>query len=415
MSKNRLIAIIACGALLVGGVSTSALTSFNTNNHTNQINSKILLSAPANNNQAVVINTNKNPLVLYTAANSNSSIASYLTVGEMLTYQTTSNPNFYKVTVQETGATGYISANNIQIIESGLNQAFNNLNEQGKIINVSSNVRLRTQPDMQGNIISNYKNDTSINILGKQGQWYKVEIGNQTGYMYQEYVGIDNSTVNNNPNNKATNTNDSNSNATTSKNSSNKVATSSTPYTGTHVDNMQNGSMLGGKSTKSNTSSSNNSSTKPSTTVANATNTTTTSNANSSNKNSNTTNSNDNSSTSNNSLSKQMYINKLNKINSIVKNMPNGETTAQMLNNGTKISNLWNNELNSISSAISNTLQNSKLKAFQASQANWNTQKDSAIKNLQDQGGSISGVNALNENIKLTKSRCYFLINKYMN
>ncbi|MGL5634681.1 MAG: hypothetical protein ACRDDL_06450, partial [Sarcina sp.] len=88
---------------------------------------------------------------------------------------------------------------------------------------------------------------------GKQGQWYKVEIGNQTGYIYQEYVGLDNSTVNNSPNTK--------------------TATSSTPYTTPHVDNMQNGTIPGGENISSNssdkTNSPNNNNTIPSNTTNN--------------------------------------------------------------------------------------------------------------------------------------------------
>ena len=195
MGKNKLIALVTSAVLIAGGVGVTALASNKTNNVTTKVENHVLLSAPATSNQAVVINTNKSPLVLYSAPNASSSVASYLSIGEMLTYQTTNNANFYKVTVQETGATGYISANNIQIIESGLNQAFNDMSGQGQVINVTRNVILRSQPDMQGSIMGNYKNNMPITLLGKQGQWYKVTIGGQTGYMYQEYVGIDNNNV----------------------------------------------------------------------------------------------------------------------------------------------------------------------------------------------------------------------------
>ncbi|MGL4989898.1 MAG: SH3 domain-containing protein [Sarcina sp.] len=247
MSKNKLIAIITCGALFVGSISASAIITDNTNTNIKEINNQILLSAPTSNNQGVVINTNQSPLVLYTQPNTNSSVADYLSIGEMLTYQTTSNPNFYKVTVQETGDTGYISSNNIQIIASGVNQGFNPLSEQGQVINVTSNVKLRSQPDMQGSVLATYKNNANINILGKQGQWYKVEIGNQTGYIYQEYVGLDNSTVNNSPNNN-----------TTPNSSSNNNANNNATHNATPNSSLNNNATTNNNNANNNTTSSNN-------------------------------------------------------------------------------------------------------------------------------------------------------------
>lgn len=191
MSKNRLIAILT-STILIGGMI--GCTTFSNqkilNNNTTKIVNKVLLAAPSLKNLAVVINTGKNPLVLYSSANSNSEISSYISVGEMLNYQKTDNPNFYKVTVQETGATGYISAANIQIIESGVNEVYTSINKSGVIINVSNDVKLMSNPNVNSQVLGSYKNNTNMNILGKQGQWYKVEAGTQVGYMYQSYVGI---------------------------------------------------------------------------------------------------------------------------------------------------------------------------------------------------------------------------------
>ena len=253
MVKNKLIALVTSAVLFAGGVGVTALASNKTNHVTTKVENHVLLSAPATSNQAVVINTNKSPLVLYSAPNSSSSVASYLSIGEMLTYQTTNNANFYKVTVQETGATGYISANNIQIIESGLNQAFNDMSGQGQVINVTRNVILRSQPDMQGSIMGNYKNNMPITLLGKQGQWYKVTIGGQVGYMYQEYVGIDNSSNGN------VTTNSNSGKATMNNNSGNAKSTAiiSSSHPNININTNTNNS-TNGKSpinTTSNTSS----------------------------------------------------------------------------------------------------------------------------------------------------------------
>ncbi len=192
MTKKKIITLIACSILVSGIIGSGALIS-NKNMNVKNIQNHILLAAPDLDNLAVVINTNKNPLVLYSSPNSNSSVESYISVGEMLNYQSTSNPNFYKVTVQETGASGYISADNMQIVESGLNKTYSNINKNGQVINVTTNVKLMSSPDVHSQILGSYKENTPIIVIGKQDQWYKVKIAGQTGYMYQEYVGIDNS------------------------------------------------------------------------------------------------------------------------------------------------------------------------------------------------------------------------------
>lgn len=192
MTKNKLIGFITAAAL----ISSFAVGCVNLNAHlgkTNNSENKILLAQMQSNtsNEGVVINTNKAPLVLYSNANANSNIESYVSVGEMLSVEGSSN-GFYKVRVQETGATGYISGYNIQMITSGVNDAYYNVNRSGSIINVDSDVHLRTNATMTSNVLGSFKNGTSINVLGKKGSWYNVEVGNQKGYIYQEYVAIDN-------------------------------------------------------------------------------------------------------------------------------------------------------------------------------------------------------------------------------
>ncbi len=191
MLKQKITSIII-GTLMISGVMIGVNTLNNTkitNDNTKVVN-KVLLSAPSSaSERAVVVNTDNSPLVLYSKANGNSNITSYISVGEMLTIES-SGDNFYKVKVQETGAVGYISAHNLQIITSGVNDPCSVVNKEGYIINVSSRVNLRANATMASNILNKLTNDTKINILGKQGQWYKVNCNGTVGYIYQEYIGI---------------------------------------------------------------------------------------------------------------------------------------------------------------------------------------------------------------------------------
>ena len=221
MLKHKITSIII-GSLMLSGVVIGVNTINNTkiiNDNTKVVN-KVLLSAPTSTNErAVVVNTDNSPLVLYSSASASSNITSYISVGEMLTIQA-SGDNFYKVKVQETGAVGYISANNIQIITSGVNDSYNEVNKQGDIINVSSRVNLRANATMNSNILAKLSNNTKIDVLGKQGKWYKVNYNGTIGYIYQEYIGLTNANLSSNKN-----LNNSKSSASTSvqSNTTNKV------------------------------------------------------------------------------------------------------------------------------------------------------------------------------------------------
>ena len=190
----------------------------------------MVLAETVNNsgNKACVINGNDS-LVLYTSA-SNSNIQSYISVGEMLTINSYSN-GYYNVTVQETGATGYISSSDMQKIVSGVEDNLTSLSGTAYTTNVSTMVNLREEATMNSTTLAKLKNNTSITLLGKQGDWYKVSYNGTTGYIYGEYIAIANS----NTNSSAINNTSSSSNnkskiigttSSNSKNSSIKVISS---------------------------------------------------------------------------------------------------------------------------------------------------------------------------------------------
>ena len=192
MLKHKITSIIM-GSLMLSGVmiGANAINNAKTINDNTKVVNKVLLSAPTSiiGERAVVVNRDNSPIVLYSSASASSNITSYISVGEMLTIQSSGN-NFYKVKVQETGAVGYISANNLQIITSGVNDPYKSIDQQGFIINVSSRVNLRANATMGSDILAKLKNDARLDILGKKGQWYKVNYDGTIGYIYQEYVGI---------------------------------------------------------------------------------------------------------------------------------------------------------------------------------------------------------------------------------
>ena len=227
-ARNKmLVGILVVSLIGAGGMFLSSNASIS--NNTMGIN-KTVLAGTVNNsgNKACVINGNDS-LVLYTSA-SNSNIQSYISVGEMLTINSYSN-GYYNVTVQETGATGYISSSDMQKIVSGVEDNLTSLSGTAYTTNVSTMVNLREEATMNSTTFAKLKNNTSITLLGKQGDWYKVSYNGTTGYIYGEYIAIANS----NTNSSAINNTSSSSNnkskiigttSSNSKNSSIKVTSS---------------------------------------------------------------------------------------------------------------------------------------------------------------------------------------------
>ena len=239
-AKNKiLVGVLAISLIGVGGAFLSSHTALS--NNTIGINRTVLAETLNNDgNKACVINGNDS-LVLYTSA-SNSDIQSYISVGEMLTINSYSN-GYYNVTVQETGATGYIATSNMQKIVSGVWDNLTSLSGTAYITNVSTVVNLREEATMNSTSLAKLKNDTSITLLGEQGNWYKVEYNGATGYIYGEYIAISNSnTVNN-----------SNSNTTTSSNTSktNGISSSSNSSTNKNISSNSGTSTQNATSSKS--------------------------------------------------------------------------------------------------------------------------------------------------------------------
>lgn len=195
MNKNKIAGLVLAGAIISSASTgaTSSIISSPIKTKTSTKNEKLLVADQSTqmDSTAVVVNGD-NSLVLKNKVNG--AIVSYLSAGEML-HVTSKVGSYYKVTVEETGATGFISANNVELILNGENSNFVSLNENGHVINVSSEVHLRGKASLNSNIIGFLKNGDSFKILGKEGQWYKVNSNGHIGFIFEEYVAKDNDNI----------------------------------------------------------------------------------------------------------------------------------------------------------------------------------------------------------------------------
>ncbi|PWL52413.1 MAG: hypothetical protein DBY38_10795 [Clostridium cadaveris] len=102
--------------------------------------------------------------------------------------------------ISRNGTNGYIHGDYVKVIEEGGNQnpgsdsGNNGVNENnsvqsnGQVINVTSNLRIRSSASTSSSVLGYLNNGDSFNILGKEGQWYHISYNGIQGYIHGDYV-----------------------------------------------------------------------------------------------------------------------------------------------------------------------------------------------------------------------------------
>ena len=96
---------------------------------------------------------------------------------------------------------GGMSINNTLIEAKELSKSVDSnlrTTRMGEVVNVSSSLRVRSKASTEGTILGYLSNGDKFNILGSQGEWYKISYSNTTGYVHKDYVKELKSESNNN-------------------------------------------------------------------------------------------------------------------------------------------------------------------------------------------------------------------------
>lgn len=119
------------------------------------------------------------------------------------------------------------------------------------------------------------------------------------------------------------------------------------------------------------------------------------------------------------SLSKKKYIDKLNTIEAgIKKDFPNSysDTTVKMKEALGEAYKRWDYALNEIYGDLKKELKPDEMKELKNEQINWITYRDNTAKKESQEfkGGTLEGVQYIESMGRVTKERCYELVEKYM-
>ena len=171
--------------------------------------------------QGKVYNVSTN-LRVRSGASTSSSILGYLTNNTAVTI-VGSEGEWYKI--QYNSGYGYVSKEYITTNGNSTNNTESNntgnsdsSETQGKVYNVSSNLRVRSGASTSSSILGYLTNNTAVTIVGSEGEWYKIKYNNGYGYVSKEYITTNGDSTNNTETNNSGNNNSGNSDSSETMN-----------------------------------------------------------------------------------------------------------------------------------------------------------------------------------------------------
>ena len=88
---------------------------------------------------------------------------------------------------------GYVRSDLLVFGEEAKNLYEESYGSQGTV--TASSLRVRKEPSMDAGQIGNMKQGSRVEILGQEGDWYQVSYGEDSAYMFAEYIQIEETTA----------------------------------------------------------------------------------------------------------------------------------------------------------------------------------------------------------------------------
>ena len=156
----------------------------NGNNNNNNDNS--------NNGKMGQVKNVTSSLRIRSGAGTNHSVVGYLSNGDKFKILEKSG-SWYKI--NGNGNVGYVHSDYVNVLGEDSGNNSNNggeTNEKstGKVINITSNLRIRNAPNTTSSVVGYLLNGQTFNITGKSGSFYKINHNGTVGYVHQDYVQV---------------------------------------------------------------------------------------------------------------------------------------------------------------------------------------------------------------------------------
>ena len=214
MQKKKLKKIIA-----VSGVVGAMLSAKTIPVNATTVNNSGVAVASVSKGQVVNVTST---LRVRSAANTNSTVLGTLRNGATFDIISKSG-SWYEI--KYNGGSGFVHGDYVkEITESST------VSSTGKVVNVTSNLRVRSGASTSASVLGYITNNTSVSIVGVEGSWYKIKYNSGYGYVHKDYILVDGSS--NNTTNGSTNNNSTNNgnNASNESNNSSENVINKTGY-----------------------------------------------------------------------------------------------------------------------------------------------------------------------------------------
>ena len=193
MQKKKLKKIIAVSGVVGAMLSAKAIPV----NATTVNNSGIAVASVSKGQVVNVTST----LRVRSAANTNSTVLGTLRNGSIFDIISKSG-SWYEINYN--GGSGFVHGDYVkEITESSTVSA------TGKVVNVTSNLRVRSGASTSASVLGYITNNTSVSIVGVEGSWYKIKYNSGYGYVHKDYISVDGSSSDNTNNNASDGNNNS--------------------------------------------------------------------------------------------------------------------------------------------------------------------------------------------------------------
>ena len=193
MQKKKLKKIIAVSGVVGAMLSAKAIPV----NATTVNNSGIAVASVSKGQVVNVTST----LRVRSAANTNSTVLGTLRNGSIFDIISKSG-SWYEINYN--GGSGFVHEDYVkEITESSTVSA------TGKVVNVTSNLRVRSGASTSASVLGYITNNTSVSIVGVEGSWYKIKYNSGYGYVHKDYISVDGSSSDNTNNNASDGNNNS--------------------------------------------------------------------------------------------------------------------------------------------------------------------------------------------------------------
>ena len=155
--------------------------------------STVALSATSTSQKGTVVNVHS-VLRVRSEASLNSQVVGYLTNGCSVNILG-ENGAWYNIDYN--GKSVYVSKDYVQVSGES-NSASNSRSgsqetrsgKSGQVVNVHSNLNVRSGASTSSNVIGSLSNGSKVTIVGESGSWYKINYGNTTGYVSKDYIQV---------------------------------------------------------------------------------------------------------------------------------------------------------------------------------------------------------------------------------